>query len=192
MPNEPNSISSSDFAIRYLTGELSEDARVEFERSIANGENADAAKFLSPVLKAIVDASKPIEPSPAIRAKVMQAIGEEYSNKFTNDYFVQRDDASHWEDFGVPGVTMRMLFVDRENRTKKFLVRMQPGCEIPEHPHDDDEECFIIEGDLRSDELVLMPGDFMRAPAGSHHGRLFSKTGCLMLVTAGLDEHELN
>jgi quercetin dioxygenase-like cupin family protein len=58
-----------------------------------------------------------------------------------------------------------------------------PGKTIPRHPHPGVEECYLLEGDLRSYGKDLLPGDYMVAPFGSVHPDSCTTNGCLILVT---------
>ena len=71
-----------------------------------------------------------------------------------------------------------MLWYDREKSRITFLIRAQPGAEFPAHHHDDDEEAYVLSGDLDFDDLVLGAGDYhlarpgVRHPVATHQGRL--------------------
>ena len=66
-----------------------------------------------------------------------------------------------------------------------FLIRAQPGAEFPAHQHDDDEEAYVLTGDLSFDDLVLGAGDYHLARPGVRHpvGRT-PRQGCMLLITA--------
>jgi anti-sigma factor ChrR (cupin superfamily) len=68
-------------------------------------------------------------------------------------------------------------------------MRVDPGTQVPLHPHHAAEECYMLDGDLDTYGTVLRRGDYLRAPAGTVHAPSRSEGGCLILVTAGLDEH---
>jgi hypothetical protein len=46
------------------------------------------------------------------------------------------------------------------------------------------EELYVLEGDLRVGGMVIRPGDYCRAEAGTIHPELRTETGCLFFVTA--------
>ncbi|HMN97591.1 MAG TPA: cupin domain-containing protein [Phycisphaerales bacterium] len=94
-----------------------------------------------------------------------------------------------WEETGVEGVQVRRLFVDRPNNRMTAMFRMAPGSEYPDHMHDGVEECFVLEGELRVGEAITMrAGDYQRADGGSHHGRQWTETGCVILVSSSLSD----
>ena len=77
-----------------------------------------------------------------------------------------------------------MLWFDREKKRITFLIRAQPGAEFPAHQHDDDEEAYILSGDLSFDDLVLGAGDYHLARPGVSHPVGRTRAGCMLLVTA--------
>lgn len=194
MPSENPHSDAAALAALYAAGALPPDEQAKFEELLAETDSAAASELqaLSPVVEALSDIAGPVEAPKSVRDTLMRRIRGQAPETTAESFYIQRDDRAEWKEFGIPGARMRTLFVDRERMVKTFLLQMAPGCEIPSHPHDDVEECYIIEGDLHTADTVLRPGDYMRAPAGSLHGRSFTRGGCLMLVTAGVEEHELN
>ncbi len=81
------------------------------------------------------------------------------------------------------GVAYRMLREDKTNGRQSFLVRMDPGAVYPPHPHDEDEECLMIEGDLRFGDLELHAGDYHVALKGMSHPAGRTVQGCLLHIT---------
>jgi mannose-6-phosphate isomerase-like protein (cupin superfamily) len=93
-----------------------------------------------------------------------------------------------WKPMDLQGVEACPLHMDSVNDHVTMLVRMAPGTSYPEHHHDYDEECYVIEGDLLVGETPMRAGDYQRAPAGSVHPVQFTEAGCLLLVVTGLRE----
>jgi anti-sigma factor ChrR (cupin superfamily) len=67
------------------------------------------------------------------------------------------------------------------------MAHLQPGAEYIEHGHAQDEEIYMIEGDLIIGDLVLGPGDFHIAHAGRHHPVHRTKTGCICIISQAID-----
>jgi anti-sigma factor ChrR (cupin superfamily) len=114
-------------------------------------------------------------PRPELRARLMKSV-EATLKKPTIGTIVRPDDTA-WENL-VPGVDIRPLL-----GRKTMLVRMAPGARLPEHEHRYGEQCLVLEGSVRSDDVEAHAGDFTYMPAGSLHGQLYSDTGCLLLIT---------
>jgi len=82
----------------------------------------------------------------------------------------------------VPGVRKKIVDENQVRGTLTFVIDMAPGSEIPAHPHALDEHCLVVEGEAWVDDHVLRRGDWHVAKAGSTHGVLSSRTGCLLLI----------
>jgi anti-sigma factor ChrR (cupin superfamily) len=88
-----------------------------------------------------------------------------------------------WEQL-CAGIERKTLWHDREKGRITFLIRAQPGAEFPAHQHDDDEEAYVLSGDLAFDDLVLEAGDYHLARPGVSHPVGRTRTGCMLLLTA--------
>ncbi|HET6203548.1 MAG TPA: cupin domain-containing protein [Planctomycetota bacterium] len=89
-----------------------------------------------------------------------------------------------WEATSFSGVETRRLFVDPANDRITMLVRMAPGSRYPSHVHAGPEECYVLQGELRSGSLRMRPGDYKRAAAGSVDPLQSTEEGCLLLITS--------
>lgn len=122
-----------------------------------------------------------VPPPPELRERVLARVAE------PDGLTVLRADEPGWFDLGPPGIRVRVLFRDPNRRSQTLLMEVAPGATLPSHGHDDAEECFVVRGEFESFGRVFRAGDYVRAPAGSHHGVSRSATGCLLLLTAGID-----
>lgn len=93
-----------------------------------------------------------------------------------------------WTTGLVPGMWIKTLFLDTVRRYTTQLIRLAPGTQVPRHWHAEAEECYLIEGTFHVDAHTFRAGDYIRMPAGSRHNIITSDTGCLLLVTASLEE----
>jgi quercetin dioxygenase-like cupin family protein len=96
--------------------------------------------------------------------------------------FTKRANTGEWVD-AAPGLKIKMMHEIPELRRQTFMAWLRPGAEYVDHDHDQDEEIYMIEGDLIIGNLVLRAGDFHVAKAGKHHPAHRSKTGCICLIT---------
>lgn len=97
-------------------------------------------------------------------------------------------DGEPFQSTGAPGVDVRRLFVDHEERRVTLLVRMAAGSSYPAHEHASHEECYVLQGDLRVGDLHMHAGDFQRAEAGSVHGTQSTDDGCVLMIVSSLDD----
>ena len=93
-----------------------------------------------------------------------------------------------WQPTGFPGVEARPLYVDPAADRAMMVVRMQPGAAYPSHTHAGDEDCYVIQGDLKVGDVRMNAGDFKRSPVGSVDPIQSSENGCLLLIVSSLHD----
>ncbi len=183
---------SSDDAIadiaEYVLGTLPEQQRRDFDAKLA----------LDPMLRREVEAWQlrlaPLAlggtagagPSDAVWDRIAAAIvpsatATPRSRTITSDSGIWRDIAR--------GVEVKLLHIDRARGFRTMLIRMAPGGVLPAHPHTDDEECVLIEGEIFVGTMRLGAGDWHLAPKGEMHPDITSPKGGLFYIRAALREH---
>jgi carbon storage regulator len=90
-----------------------------------------------------------------------------------------------WQDYSS-GVQIKILHQEPKLSSTTFLVRMAPGAVFPVHDHEQEEHCLVLEGETSMGEHILHAGDWHVALPGSTHHNSTSRTGCLLLVRAGM------
>ena len=90
-----------------------------------------------------------------------------------------------WVQAG-PGLKIKILNEIAAVRRQTFMAWLEPGAEYADHDHDQDEEIYMIEGDLIIGDLVLKAGDFHVARVGKHHPTHRTKTGCICIISQAL------
>lgn len=89
--------------------------------------------------------------------------------------------AGEWIVFG-PGLRYKELSRDEALRRRTIYLEADAGARIPAHDHLQDEECYMICGDLQIGEESLGPHDYLFAPKGTRHPELYSRAGCRCLI----------
>jgi len=179
-PVKPEATQAAEYALGLLRG----DQRQAFERQLA----AD------PALRAEVDSWQarlaPLDD--AADEAVPPGTFEQILARIDDDgmtlpgTLTKRAAAAEWLAY-ADGITYRVLNVDDQLQRQTLLIRMQPGAIYRSHPHDIDEECLVIEGDLQFGDLVLRAGDFHLAHAGTVHQTGVSTAGCRLHVVVGME-----
>ena len=80
----------------------------------------------------------------------------------------------------LPGAALKILHQTTDSPVVTYLARLQPGFEMPGHPHPFDEECIMLEGEMWLGDLHLKAGDYHFAAKGVLHGKLRTETGALV------------
>ena len=99
--------------------------------------------------------------------------------------FTLRAGSGEWRQVS-PGLRIKMLNEIESVGRQTFMAELQPGAEYTDHDHDQDEEIYMISGDLIIGGLVLEAGDFHVAKTGKHHPTHKSRTGCLCIISQAI------
>ncbi|MFG6462872.1 cupin domain-containing protein [Roseateles sp. DXS20W] len=95
-----------------------------------------------------------------------------------------RDREAGWPEF-APGIRRRVLWT--AGGQAALLYRADPGAAVPGHSHGHDEECLMVQGELFLDDVLLQPGDYQLAPAGTGHRITQTDTGVIIYAHGDLD-----
>ena len=178
-----STIDAKHLAAEFVLGTLDEPGRVAAKKLQAN--DAAFATLVESWENRLAPLALAGSDLPAIATfdaieRSIQGRGEELPGTFTS-----RASSAVWQQM-LPGLEMRLLRRDEGKRHQTLLVRMQPGAIYPQHGHDEqDEEIFILEGDLVIGEIVLGAGDFHMALAERVHPHHQSPKGCIALISQG-------
>jgi anti-sigma factor ChrR (cupin superfamily) len=178
----------------YALGALSQHESRAFEEHLAEGCEACEAELRSfeEVTEALAFASPAVAPPTGARAKLVEQLAQEdasarksagiFEAMGDREFLIVREDEGSWQQV-FDGIFIKPLFVDRGRGTMTSLYKFLPGAQIPSHPHDGIEECYVLAGDFEAaNGEVLGPGDYTCAPAGSVHQTARTKNGALVLI----------
>jgi quercetin dioxygenase-like cupin family protein len=90
-----------------------------------------------------------------------------------------------WTQAG-PGLKIKILNQIEAVNRQTFMAWLEPGAEYGDHDHDQDEEIYMVEGDLIIGDLVLKAGDYHVARAGKHHPVHRTTGGCICIISQAL------
>lgn len=183
--SEPVKPGAND-AVEYALGLLGEDDRRAFAQRLKSDEALRAqVEYWEGALSDLPAAE--VEPPPAgTFEKILDRIEGEGAD--LPGTLTTRAGKAKWFELG-PGITARLLHVDRAQNRQHLLIRMAPGASYQPHAHDSDEQTLVIEGDLSFGPLDLKAGDFHAATSSSLHPPGRTVNGCLVHVIMSLDQH---
>ena len=92
-------------------------------------------------------------------------------------------DEGEWAPFS-PKVSIKVL--RRDVDTQSYLLRLEPGAVVLPHVHSHDEECMVLEGEVRIGELVVRQGAYHLAPRGIAHEPIRSERGALLFLRGAI------
>ena len=85
-----------------------------------------------------------------------------------------------WQPTRFPGISMKILWQDKQSQAFTGLFRCDAGAELPLHRHVDVEQTYVLEGSLVDDAGTCTTGNFVWREAGSVHAA-HTPDGCLLL-----------
>jgi len=98
---------------------------------------------------------------------------------------VVRHDAGDWMPL-LRGITVKTLRRDEAAGSQTALWRLEPGAVIPAHPHRQQEECMVLEGEVVHEGVCFRSGDYLSVDAGASHAAFTSPGGALLLIRSDL------
>jgi hypothetical protein len=173
-------MSDEELAAAYVLGLLEAEAREAARiRAVEDGSFAALVMAWERRMAPLALASEAPLPE-GLLAKIEAAIAERGAE--LPGTVTLRAGGGEWME-ASPGLHIKVLNrIDSVGRWT-FMARLAPGAEYVEHDHDQDEEIYMIEGDLIIGDLVLNAGDFHVARAGRHHPVHRSRKGCLCIIS---------
>jgi anti-sigma factor ChrR (cupin superfamily) len=176
MSERERDLEAAELALRVQDGKRS---------GRADGEAADPAVARWEVrLGVLAAAVPPMTPPQAVFDRALAQVRGARSAPSTSGggTLTVRAEEGSWR-FMAPGVTVKTLWRDRRSGRWSALLRVEPGAIYPPHDHDEDEECLVLEGELRFGDLLLKAGDFHLARKGHRHPGATSAGGCLLYLS---------
>jgi len=173
-----------ELAALYALGALAPAEREHFERHLVADECELCRREVETMRQVCGDlalAPSPAPPSPAVRARVLAAAGRRPA-PFPTDLFVRLADEGEWVE-RKPGVYAKELIPPRPgDRSRSYLVRMDPGTVLDRHEHDGFEHCYVVSGSTVVGGRRMRAGDYSYAPRGTVHGAIPSDQGALLFI----------
>ena len=132
-------------------------------------------------MERMVGAIAPAELSQSDRESLHDRIMARISTAPPPRTYTVRASEGNWIPVG-PGVELKVLRMDREANSQTVLFRMQPGSQIVPHPHNQEEECLVMEGEILVGEHRVGKGDMHIAMPGAKHPPILAPRGALLCI----------
>jgi anti-sigma factor ChrR (cupin superfamily) len=144
---------------------------------------AAKAREWEETLAPLADLAPPVAPRPGLLEKIEEKI--DARRRLEQVSRTLRSEEGDWIKVG-PGIRMKILHRNLALRRQTVLFDAEPGAVHPAHDHPQDEECYVISGDLVIGADVLTAGDFHVAPAGTRHPDLTTIGGCRCILVMAM------
>lgn len=174
---------AAEYALGVLDADLHERVAARLDgNAMLRGLVEDWERRLAPLAAAL----PPVPPPPGLWSAIEAAVDAEEAPAVPGavDIFAGRGE---WRSL-VPGIEVKQLSVDRAEGMQSYLLRFAPGARLPAHPHRRDEECIVLEGEMRIGSRRFAPGDYHRVPAGVAHPAISSPGGGVVFIRGELRE----
>ncbi len=174
-------------AALYAVGALSAGEVREFEEHLTVcAECREEAESFASAAGLLAESVPEAPPPPALRERLLGRIAKPDAE---SGLHVVRSSEGKWKATPFPGVTYKTLYYDRETTMVTNLLRMERGSFYPAHRHTAMEQCLVLEGDVRQDDVIMTAGDYSRFDADRVHSRISTENGCLLLlISSAKDE----
>lgn len=86
-----------------------------------------------------------------------------------------------WEKTQFDGISIRVLYQDKEKGETTCLLKWEPGATLPIHKHPAIEQSYVIEGSFYDHDGICRAGEFVWRRQGSFH-ETHSDEGAVILA----------
>ena len=138
---------------------------------------AKTAPVLSDEINAAI-ASKitPTTPAPEVAMRIKSKLMQRVQTDTHQFVFAKQGE---WKTV-ANGVQIKLLH--KAGKSKSFLMKMAANASIAGHLHTQDEESFVLEGEVYIEGILCHQGDYHYAHAGSKHEPIKTLKGCTLLI----------
>ena len=166
-----------DLLALYAAGALTPEQVAEVERT---GADAEAWELFAGAVGCFNDA-EPVAPPPELKSTLLAKLDP------PPGYTITPADDSAFRPMPIPGLSMRILSIDREQQRFTSLLKFAPGARLPAHPHASAEDCMLLEGTLYMGGVKMTAGTYLRVEAGVDHADQWTDTGALAYICGPLE-----
>lgn len=125
-------------------------------------------------------------PPASLKQKLMAMVTSSQPMASPSLHFMVDAASGGWMPMKVPGAFAKLLSTNEEKGYAVVLGKLEAGAGYPAHLHQEQEDVFVLEGDLHVGGTHLKAGDFHRAAKGSAHDVNWSDGGCIVMVVISL------
>jgi len=138
-------------------------------------------------------ATEPAAPPADLKARLLDSLDDEPALPrgtllLEKGLLISRAADMAWKPHRVPGMSTKLLHLDKEARVHTSFVRIDPGATYPGHVHTIAEELLVLQGEAVIHGQLMRPGDYCRADPDSTHQPTTTETGAVLLVRASVED----
>lgn len=151
---------------------------------MSNDKHSSPAGALdSESLELISAAIKPAELSAERKQVMYDRLLQRIDPPAPDGTYTIRANEMKWTNV-CPGIEMKVLRKDTKANNQTALWRLQAGAVFPRHGHSVEEECLVLEGEIKVGDHVVRKGDMHIVKKGEKHPDTTSEHGALLMIRA--------
>ncbi len=179
-----------ELAELYAAGALTPAEAHDFESRVRSGEEAFVKALLEvkPAMERLLSIADPVAPPAAVRASLIARLNTPETSS-DEDPFHHEDDepepvhagggagitilhaaTGRWKRTGLPGVHYRSLLTDRKANRRTFMLRMDPGAQLPTTLMPASKKSSCSPATSTSPGRLFTPTTTSASSAGARHG----------------------
>ena len=89
--------------------------------------------------------------------------------------------AIEWSPSQFEGISIKILYEDKEKGEMTCLLKWEPGATLPMHKHPELEQSFVLEGSFYDHDGICRAGEYVWRRQGSFH-ETHSDEGAVLLA----------
>jgi quercetin dioxygenase-like cupin family protein len=152
--------------------------------SNASPDERDAARLDDDIVDAMAAAHAPEIASQRLVHRVRSRVMRQIAETSLQAHATVHAHENTWQAF-LDKIEFKLL--NHVDGVASYLLRMQPGAVLPAHHHAIDEECIVLEGELRiGEQLVLKAGGFHLARKDVPHADITTDVGALVFLRGAM------
>ena len=140
------------------------------------------------IVDLLAEALAPEPPDARTGQRIKQRLLRRIADDQVERHLTVGAEAGDWQPFGAG---LRLKVLHEAAGIMSYLVRLEPGAELPPHRHPVDEECVVLTGALRIGGLRVGAGGFHLGRRDVLHAPIRSEEGALIFLRGAVPELSL-
>lgn len=185
---------AQEAAALYALGSLPAEESSDFEEHLSGGCDVCTRELASfaQVTEELGAAAPHEMPGEHVRAAVLERFAPVEFESSPGIRFVRSGRLDWRHPAAGSAMSVKLLSRDAQRGYRTQVIRMEPNSGFEPHRHVEVEELFLLEGEVTISGVLMRPGDYCRAEAGTVHDGIFTKTGCVFLAISSEHNERLS
>jgi anti-sigma factor ChrR (cupin superfamily) len=179
-------------ALADAIGALDKDERLELEALVSalSAEEQAEVAGLYDIACSLAAAAPQVDPPARVLDALMAAVAAPAPAAAPpSSNYTLLSSEGEWNQSPFPGITVKILAIDKPRSMVTMLLKGGPGARYPSHRHSTCEECYVLSGSVVIEGRVLRAGDFHHAEGDTDHGEIYTTEGAEVLLVGAIADY---